>query len=354
VKRARSLDGRTVIRTAGGLEWRLRDLAAIAGMLLTALLIAAISARAGQTVITFGDVLAFVSGKPLPPDQAYALSSVRLPRILLGFMAGFSVALSGALLQSLSRNPLADPGLLGFSQGSMTAIMLVFAIIPAASKAWVGTAALGGGAAVALLILLLVGTERSSGLALLLMGIAIETMLSAVASILILYTPPETSLALADWMAGSLFQANWQTVTLYALVFVGASMGLLFVGRRLAAYELGHETAISIGEPVGLSRPAILFFAVLLSASAVTAVGPLMFLGVIAPRLAGLLAPAAGVPRLLLSALTGGLLVMGADLLARASTSDMPMPLGLGLTLIGIPLFIIALRFAALRRLRAH
>jgi ABC-type Fe3+-siderophore transport system permease subunit len=93
---------------------------------------------------------------------------------------------------------------------------------------------------------------------------------------------------------------------------------------------------------------------VLLSSAAVTAVGPLTFLGVLAPHLAGFISPAVGRARLYLSALMGGILVIGADTLARASLTTVPLPIGLSLTVIGVPLFIIALRLQALRKQQTH
>lgn len=354
MKRARALDGKPVLRFASGLEMRIGNIAAACGLVAAALALAALSAGAGATEAGLADLWRLALGEPVEGDRLFALFTVRLPRIVMGFMAGWAVALAGAMLQSIARNPLADPGLFGLSQGSMTTIMLLLVLAPAAPKATIALAALGGGLAVALLLVWLVGGERSGGLAILLMGIAVETVLSSVGSILILYTPPETSLALADWMAGSLFTASWGGIAAFAPLVAASLAGIFLTGRALSAYELGNELAMTLGEPVRLSRPLVLVFAVLLSASAVTAVGPLMFLGVLAPQLAGFLSPATGRARLLLSALTGGVLVVAADALARGFAGDVPLPLGLGLTLVGVPLFIIALRLQALRRLRAH
>ena len=354
MRSARAIDGRRVLRFSCGLEIRVGNLAAAAALLAGAILLALVSLGSGITETGFREFLRFLAGEPASADQAYALWTVRLPRIVMGFMAGWAVALAGAMLQSITRNPLADPGLLGLSQGSMTTIMLLLVFVPAAPKVAIALAALAGGLAVALLLLWLVGGERASGLAILLMGIAVETVLSSVGSLLLLYTPPETSLALADWMAGSLFQANWNAIATFAPLFCASLLGLFLLGRATSAYDLGNEFAMALGEPVRRSRPLLLIFAVLLSASAVTAVGPLTFLGVLAPQLAGLLSPATGRARLFLAALTGGILVVAADTLARSVVRDLPLPIGLGLTLIGVPLFILALRLQALRRLQLH
>lgn len=347
-------DGRRILRLSGGMQIRLGNLLAALALVIASLWLAAFSASIGTTHAGAGDLLRAMFGAPLTDDQAYALWTVRLPRILMGFLAGWSVALAGAMLQSIARNPLADPGLFGLSQGSMTMIMLLLVLVPTAAKATIALAAVGGGLAVGGLLIWLSGGERTSGLAILLLGIAIESVLSSLATLLLLYTPTETSYALSDWMAGSLFQANWSDIGSFLPLFGASVLGIFWVGRALAVYDLGNELAMSLGEPVGRSRPLILGFAVLLSSAAVTAVGPLTFLGVLAPHLAGFISPAVGRARLYLSALMGGILVIGADTLARASLTTVPLPIGLSLTVIGVPLFIIALRLQALRKQQTH
>ncbi|MEE2864577.1 MAG: iron chelate uptake ABC transporter family permease subunit, partial [Pseudomonadota bacterium] len=199
-----------------------------------------------------------------------------------------------------------------------------------------------------------VGSERSSGLSIVLMGIAIETVLSSFGSLLILYLPTETSIALSEWLAGSLFQANWTVIAAFTPLFVLSLAAIFVLGPAMATYDLGSEMAMALGEPVGRSRPLILLTAVVLSSAAVTAVGPLVFLGVLAPHIAGFLSPAVARARLFLSALMGGILVLIADALTRGLGGSLPMPLGLSLTMVGVPLFIIALRLQALRKLQSH
>ncbi|MBP1849568.1 FecCD family ABC transporter permease [Rhizobium halophytocola] len=354
MKLDRATDGKAIVRLTGGLQLGLGNLLAALALIGVIVYLAALSTGLGNTDTGLLDLVQWLFGEPLGDEQLYALWTVRLPRIVLGFLAGWSVALAGAMLQSLARNPLADPGLFGLSQGSMTTIMLLLVLVPGAPKVLIALAAVGGGLGVGLALILLVGGERSSGLAILLMGIAIETVLSSIAAMLLLYTPTQTSVALADWMAGSLFQASWPTIANFLPLFLASLAGIFLVGRALGVYDLGHQMAMSLGVSVGWSRPLILIFAVVLSSASVTAVGPLTFLGVLAPQIAAFVSPATGRARLYLSGLTGGILVIAADALARGPLRDMPMPIGLALTLIGVPLFIIALRLQALRRLQLH
>ena len=353
IRRDRAIDGRSVLRLANGLRIHLHNLAAGLALGLAVIALAALAASIGTQGTGLADLVRSVFGKRLDPADAYALWTVRLPRIVIGFLAGWTVALSGAILQSLARNPLADPGLFGLNQGSMVAIMLLLVFMPAAPREIVPLAALLGGLGVGLLLIGLVGGTRSGGLAILLMGIAVETVLSAITSILILYTPPETSYGLSAWLAGSLFQASWSGAAAFAPWFAVGLIGIAVFGRRLAVYDLGADMARAIGEPVARSRPFILVFAVLMSSTAVSAVGPLTFLGVLAPHLASFVSPATGRARLILSGLTGGALVVAADCLVRGLPSTFSLPIGLGLTLVGVPLFMITLRLRTLRRLQA-
>ena len=243
IRRDRAIDGRSVLRLANGLQIHLHNLAAGLALGLAVIALAALAASIGTQGTGLADLVRSVFGKRLDPADAYALWTVRLPRIVIGFLAGWTVALSGAILQSLARNPLADPGLFGLNQGSMVAIMLLLVFMPAAPREIVPLAALLGGLGVGLLLIGLVGGTRSGGLAILLIGLAVETVLSAITSILILYTPPETSYGLSAWLAGSLFQASWSGAAAFAPWFAVGLIGIAVFGRRLAVYDLGADMA---------------------------------------------------------------------------------------------------------------
>lgn len=348
----RAFDGRRVVRFSSGLKVRVGDLAALGGV-LTAILVAAIaSLTIGTTPITLGDAAASLWRGPDGSDLSFAIWDVRLPRILMGVIVGGSIALTGAMLQSLSQNPLADPGLLGLSQGSMTALMVIFVLFPTTPQGVLPLTALGGGLAVGALLISLVGRGNAGGMAILLMGIAVETTLSSVTSILVLYTPPEVSLALADWMAGSLFRSSWKSLATLTPWFALGVPAILLLGRSLRSYDMGDQMAMSLGENLPFSKPVILVTAVLLTSAAVSAVGPLAFLGVMAPHLANFISPTSGRARLMLSAAVGALLVVCADMMTRGFAGDIPLPTGLAIVMLGVPMFIVTLRLRAMRRMR--
>lgn len=354
MKLERSTDGKPVLRFQTGLSVKLGNLWACVLLCATALVLAAISVGVGTTDTGLWDLMAMLTGTTPEEDQAFALWDVRLPRLIIGFMAGWCIAIAGAILQSIARNPLADPGLLGLSQGAMLMIILLIVFAPDASRDLMPFAAIAGGLCVAMLLIWIVGGERSSGLAILLMGIAVETVLSSVTSILILYSPQELSFALSEWVAGSLFEASWNRILSFAPWFALSFPAIFLTGQALRSYGLGEEMAMALGEPITRSRPLILFVAVLLSSAAVTAVGPLIFLGVMAPHIAGFLSPATGRARLILSGLMGGVLVIAADMLTRAFAGDLVLPIGLSIMIVGVPMFIIALRLRALRNLQRN
>ncbi|MCC9621034.1 iron ABC transporter permease [Thalassospira sp. MA62] len=354
IRLTRGLHGSPVLRFTSGLEIRLHNICSAFALLLVTAFIGVAAALVGSTDIAISDLWSMLFGQGISAESGFAIMDVRLPRILLAFMAGWCVALTGAMLQSLAQNPLADPGLLGLSQGSMVMIMLVLVLFPAMPMVLMPVAGFGGGLAIAILLLVLVGRHHAGGLGILLMGIAIETTLSSITSILVLYSPPEKSHALASWLAGSLFQSDWSAVGSFAGWFALSVPALLVIGRKLRSLDLGDHMAMALGEQVHRTKPLILIVAVFLSAAATTAVGPLAFLGVMAPHLAGFISPAKGRARLILSAMMGGLLVVGADSLTRLLSTDVAIPTGLAIIMIGAPLFIISLRIRAVRRSRTH
>lgn len=345
----RALNGKAVWQIAG-IELGRHNLATILGLCAASLGLGLASLCLGETPVGLSALRSAITGATLPADQAYALFEVRLPRLILGFLAGWAVALSGAMLQSLARNPLADPGLLGLSQGALVTILALSVFWGPLSPALLSLAGFGGALGVALLILALSGRGRTTGMAIILMGIAIETVLSGFTGMLILYTPPEQSYALAGWMAGSLFNASWQGIATLAPWIALSLLAIIFLGRALALYDLGDHLASALGENVARSRPIILIVAVVLSSSALAAVGPLMFLGVMAPHIAVILSPATGRMRLLLAALVGGVLTVGADLVTRTASANVGLPVGLSLVMIGAPLFIITMRLRQMAR----
>lgn len=348
---ARKLDGQRVVATRR-FSIRLRDLVVFLLIAIVALLIALFSLSVGSTNIGTWNALRTLFGGPATDAEAFAIREVRAPRIVLGFLAGACVALAGAIMQALARNPLADPGLLGLSQGALVAVLFALVFLPTLPIWAFPFVAISGGLAVGGLLIVLVGRRGVTGPVILLMGIAIEATLSGVTLGLIVHMPRELSAAISIWLNGSLAHAGWGDVVAF---LPWAALGLplmIWVGWPFRVYVMGDEVALGLGEPVYRNRAVFLIAAVFLTSAATAAVGPLIFLGVIAPQVAGALTRAAGMAHLLLSSMTGGLLVMAADIVSRGLVTSAYIPLGLTLVAFGAPLFAITLRLAMLQSRR--
>lgn len=344
-------DGHAIVTLPLGVQMTTMHLKTLLLLMALLMLTALLSVWTGSTQASVDDWLRLLQSCSLPNDALhYAVVSVRLPRVLLACLAGWCVAVSGAMLQSIARNPLADPGLLGLSQGAVTAVMALRVLLPTAPAWLTSLGGVLGGVGVALLLVVLVGRTRTNGLAILLMGIAMESVLSSVAAVLLLYLPGDASVAMAEWMAGSLFQANWASLSIL-LVLVALSLpALLLAGPSLAVQALGTDMAMALGLEAARIRPALLLLAVLMNTLAVAVVGPLTLLGVIAPQLADFACRSSGSMRLILSGLMGSLLVLMADTVSRGLLADTALPVGLALTLVGVPLFVAAMRLQAWRK----
>ncbi|MEM9438994.1 MAG: iron ABC transporter permease [Pseudomonadota bacterium] len=342
------VDGRRRLRL-GSLRMRVHNLTVAALLAASLIIVALTSLGSGTTVLTLTDVVTALIGQGTPMTE-FAIWQVRMPRILLAILAGFAVAMSGAILQTIARNPLADPGLLGLSQGAIVAAMILAVAVPDLAMGWRALGATSGALATGILILTLVGPSQAAGLSILLMGIAVETTLSAISTMLLVHTPLEVSYQLAAWMAGTMDRASWQLLAGYTPWVALVAPLLLLAGPSLRAYDLGDDLARAIGTPTGLRRAAILLATIALAGATTAAVGPLLFLGIMGPHLAGFLSPATGATRLWLSGLMGAILVVAADFAVRMLGPVMPLQLGLSLVLIGVPLFIMTLRLTARRR----
>lgn len=333
----------------GFFKVNLGNIMALLGICGAILIATCISVSNGTTSLTFWDVLQGIVGIDLGEDKMFAIFENRLPRIIMAIMAGFMVAVVGALLQALAQNPLADPGILGLSQGSILAIMLMILFFPNAPQYVFPISGMAGALAVGVALLLLVGKDNQGGIVVLLMGIAVETTLSSVTTVLIIHTPIEISYRLQQWAMGSLVYSSWNTVRdmLFWIIFCLAV--IMVLGRRLRLYDLGDQTAVSLGENIRLSKPILVFMAVLMTAYSVSAVGPLTFLGILAPNLADFVSRSSGGMRLILGGAMGGFILVIADFLTRKMTLYMYMPVGMTLILVGVPLFVLTLRIRYLR-----
>ncbi|GAA3105845.1 iron chelate uptake ABC transporter family permease subunit [Streptomyces echinatus] len=315
------------MRTPGGLSLRLDPRA----LTVVVLLLAAAGAAGvaligtGDAKIPAADVLRTLAGNGTA-YQDFIVNELRLPRVLVGLLVGASLGLGGALFQSVSRNPLGSPDVLGLSQGS-TAGALVVIVLMSGSAAEVTLGALAGGLATGLAIYALAWKQGVHGYRLVLVGIGVNAMMTAVSGYLLTKADLVDATRAVVWMTGSLAGRDWEQVwpllglcaVLLPLVLVNA--------RGLRMLEMGDDIANALGVRVQRVRLLLMVSAVLLAAAATAAAGPVSFVALTAPQLARRLTRSPG-PNLVPSLCMGAALLVAADWASQRAFGADQLPVG--------------------------
>ncbi|MEL6577645.1 MAG: iron ABC transporter permease, partial [Pseudomonadota bacterium] len=314
------MSGAVLERLDGPVTYRLPARAlAVLGLLAAAnLAVLAASLMSGSFPLDIAGVLTTLFDEA-PSDTAETVVwDFRFPRALAAMITGALFALSGAVLQTVTRNPLADPSLVGVSQGAGFAVVAVMIAFPAVDIGWRPVLAFGGALAVAALIQW-IAMQRSGGATMrfILTGIGVAAFISAGTSALLTYGDIDRALAALGWLAGSVHAAGWGEVRSLALCLLLLVPALVWASRPMGALRFGPEMAMGMGVAVRPARIGLITLSVALAAFAVAAVGPLGFVGLVAPHIARRLARAGVGLNLALSAATGALMVGLADYLGR-------------------------------------
>ena len=321
----------------------------------TAAAILVLSMAAAVTVgvadLSVGQVFRTVgvhAGLPLTPLPVLADSIVwdlRLPRVLLAALVGGGLAVCGAVLQALTRNPLADPYLLGISAGASTGAVAVLVLGLGAGVATLSAGAFLGSAAAFVVALLLAGRRWTEPARILLAGVAVAQLFSAATSLIVVAdATAQNTRSITFWLLGSLSGASWPAVAVCA---AGAAAALLIcwaAAPALDAFAFGADVAQSLGFSPARVRATLFVTTAMLAAVLVAASGAIGFVGLTIPHAARLLAGARH--RLLLPAcaLTGATFLIWADTAARTVFAPQEIPVGVVTALIGVPVFALLLR----------
>lgn len=275
-------------------------------------------------------------------DPAWAiLFALRLPRTILALMVGAVLGLTGAALQGYTRNPLADPGMLGVSTVAALGAVLTFYLGAAASAPWVLPVAAMLGAAVGLLVLLALAGATSSVVTFILAGVVVQTMAGAgVALALNLAPNPWAVNEIINWLMGSLADRSVVELRLAAPGMILGCLLMLTQGRTLDALTLGEAGARSLGVRLGAGRLVLALGAALAVGSAVAATGAIGFVGLITPHLLRPLVGARPSAVLLPSALGGAALTLASDILVRLTPAATEIKLGVAMAALGGPFFL--------------
>lgn len=318
--------------------WRITVLVALAAGVVAGMIM---SLMKGAVDITPAQIIKAL-GNHQSGFQAQIIWNIRLPRTLVGAMVGMNLALAGAILQAVMRNPLADPHIIGISSGAGLAGIIVLVLYPKMQSLLTPVAFIGAMGAAAL-IYILAWKDGMRPLRMILAGVAVSAFLGSGISALLVFYSDRVHGALI-WMIGGLTARSWphlQIILPYSLL--GGLVAFAGAGR-LNILSLGDETARSLGLPVEATRLVMTAVAALLAASAVSIVGLLGFVGLIVPHTIRLILGSDY--RFLLpgSALLGMALIVTCDTLARTVLAPVEMPVGVILAFLGAPFFLYLLR----------
>ncbi|MDM4719225.1 iron chelate uptake ABC transporter family permease subunit [Micromonospora sp. WMMA1363] len=322
-----------VLRTPGGWSLRLRPRALAVGT-TCALLTVAVGVLAlgyGDYPMSAADVLRTLAGNGTPAED-FVVHELRLPRLVTAAAVGAALALAGAVFQSLVRNPLGSPDILGFTQGAATGALLV--VVAGGSSALLSGAAVAGGLGTGVLVYALAWRRGVHGYRLVLVGIGVAAILTGVNGWLLTRAPLMDAARAVLWLTGSLDGRGWSHGVPVALAVLGTAVVLAGAGPALRLVELGDDAATALGVQVRRLRLALLATAVLLVSLAAAAAGPVNFVALTAPQLARRLTRAPG-PNLLPSAALGALLLVSADQVAQRAFAGHQLPVGVVTGILG-------------------
>ncbi|MDQ0911762.1 iron complex transport system permease protein [Streptomyces canus] len=315
------------IRTPGGLSLRLdvRATVVVGLILLAALTASVVLIGTGDFPIPAGDVLRTLLGNG-NAGQEFIINELRLPRVLVGLLVGASLGLGGALFQAISRNPLGSPDVLGLSQGA-TAGALTMIVLFSGSATQVTLGALVGGLVTGFAIYLLAWKQGVHGYRLVLVGIGVSAIVTAVNGYLLTRSTLTEAAQAVVWMTGSLSGRDWTQV--WPLLWLCAVLVPLVLAnaRGLRMMEMGDDVSNALGVRVERVRLLLLVAAVLLTAAATAAAGPVSFVALTAPQLARRLTRSPG-PNLVPSLCMGATLLVTADWVSQKVFGADQLPVG--------------------------
>ncbi len=277
----------------------------------------------------------------LSAEQHYVVWDIRLPRVLMALLCGAMLGMAGAAMQSITRNGLADPGLIGVKEGASVVVLTLVLCFPAIGLVWRPLAGMAGGLLAAGLVM---GLARDvSRPRFVLLGIGVSWTFAAGIGVFMTTADVRDVQTAMMWLAGSLHAATWPLLAVALCWAVPASLILMFTARAADVALLGNQAATGLGVRLSHLSWLRVIAPVLLTAASVSCVGSIGFVGLIAPHMARFLLR--GGQRALLwgSALLGGLLVLLADSVGRLAFAPLQIPAGIVISLIGGPFFLLLL-----------
>ncbi|MGW4065934.1 FecCD family ABC transporter permease [Nocardia grenadensis] len=317
------------------------------------------SAAIGQVPTTPAEVAGSVAHRiglgwgPLPahPAGEVTLWEVRFPRVVLAILVGAALATAGALLQGVFANPLAEPGVIGVSSGAAVGAGTVIVFGGAFVAAWTVAAAAftAGLITTALVYMLSRANGRTEVVTLVLTGVAINAFAGGLIAFLLFVASPAARDQIVFWQLGSLNGATWDAVTVVAILTAAGIAAAVLVAPRLDLLALGESAARHLGVDVERLRRTVIVIVAVLTTAGVAFTGIILFVGLIVPHVVRMVVGPGHRALVPVSAVTGAVVLLGADVAARSLVDNADLPLGMLTSLIGAPFF-----FWLLRRTRAR
>lgn len=324
----------------GGVTAR-RHRLVVGGLVLTAAGVVTGSVLLGDTLLLLGDVANWVTGQAGP--IVTSVMSNRLPRVVAALLAGAALALAGAVIQAVARNPLADPGIIGVAGGAGLGAVTVITLWSGAGF-WIQASGAGVGAAVATAVVFAMAAKGGfASERLVLIGFGAQAGTQALVTLLITLSDPWNETKALTWLGGSTYGRTYEHLVPMALVLLVLIPVLIRARGELDLLSVDDETPRVLGVPVAPARLLLLTAAVLLTGTAVAGVGVLAFVGLVAPHAARAIVGRRHSRVLPVAALLGGILVCAADTLGRSVIAPDQLPAGLMTALVGAPYFILLL-----------
>ncbi len=308
---------RTVVLRTGAFtrRWELRTI--LLGTVLTALIAVLLlrSVASGDYPLTLQQIWVALTDAENAGFSRTVVMEWRLPRALAAIAFGAALGASGAIFQSLTRNPLASPDIIGFNTGAYTGALIVIIFI-GNSFLWVASGAIVGGVVTAITVYLLSWARGVQGFRLIIVGIAVGAVLASFNTWLLLTAQLEASMSAAAWGAGTLSGTTWEQLGIGGSAVIVIFLLLSPLLPSVRQLELGDDAARATGAAVEVSRLFAMFLAVALTATVTAAAGPISFVALVAPQIARRLARSAGVS-VWPAAFTGAFLLLAADYTAQ-------------------------------------
>ncbi|WP_449602500.1 FecCD family ABC transporter permease [Paenibacillus sp. Marseille-Q9583] len=297
-----------------------------------------LSLSVGGVSVPIKEVLASLTGRNAEASNLIIMQ-FRLPRIVAAILIGAALAVAGALLQGVIRNPLASPDLLGVTGGASVAVVAFMTFVTGYSIHWVPFIAIGGALVATTINYVFAWKKGVSPFRLVLIGIGISTAMGALTTFLLISGPAYLAAQVLNWMTGSIYGTNWSYIEVlwpWVAVFIPLS---LLLAKELNVQSLGEDVARGLGSRLQLSRMILLFYSVALAGAAVGVAGTISFIGLMAPHIARMLVGNSYKLIIPVSALIGAIILLLADLAGRMLFQPLDVPAGVFTAGIGAPFF---------------